>query len=116
MPITPKTGSLFHAETHIVRLRHFTNSKGLKGIQQNGVIKASDQNKVFAVRAKGKAPAPRDVEKALGIKKGRGRNHVDFDAKPDEFAIVENPLTKATESVFDGDVNLTERNPTFTKR
>ena len=45
----------------IVRLRHFTNSKGLKGIQQNGVIKASDQNKVFAVRAKGKAPAPRDI-------------------------------------------------------
>lgn len=96
-----------------VRVRHFTNSKGVKGIETDGVIKASDQNKVFTVKAQGKPGSPRDVEEALGIKRGRGNNYVEFDAKPSEFQTVKNARTEATETVFDGDVALSGRNATF---
>ena len=96
-----------------VRLRHFTNSKGLKGIQEESVIRARDQNKVFSVRAQGKPGSPRDVEEALRIRRGHGNNYVEFDARPGEFQVIRNPKTGATEVVFDGDLNLSGRNPTF---
>jgi RHS repeat-associated protein len=96
-----------------VRVRHFTNSKGVKGIENKGIITASDQNKVFTVKAQGKPGSPRDVEEALGIKRGRGNNYVEFDAKPGEFQTVKNARTGATETVFDGDVDLAGRNATF---
>jgi hypothetical protein len=96
-----------------VRLRHFTNSKGLKGIQEEGLIRARDQNKVFSVKAQGKPGSARDVEDALGINRGRGNNYVEFNAKSGEFHTIKNPKTAATEIVFDGDLNLTGRNPTF---
>jgi RHS repeat-associated protein len=97
------------------RVRHFTNAKGAKGIEVDQTIKASDQNNVFTVRAKGKPGSPRDVEEALGIKRGRGNNYIEFDAKPDEFKITKNPITGTTERVFMGDVNLAGRNATFHK-
>lgn len=101
---------------NLVRVRHFTNSKGLDGIELDKIIKASDQNRVFTVKAKGKPGSPRDIEEALGIKPGRGRNYIEFDANPNEYKIVKNSLTNAVEYVFDGDVNLTNRNTKFIKR
>jgi RHS repeat-associated protein len=83
-----------------VRVRHFTNSKGIKGIENDGVIVARDQNRVFTVKAQGKPGSPRDVEESLGIKRGRGNNYVEFDGKPGEFQTVKNPRTGATETVF----------------
>ena len=38
----------------IIRLRHYTSNKGFKGIKETLRITASDQNAVFAVKAKGK--------------------------------------------------------------
>ena len=93
------------------RVRHFTNAKGLEGIEKDSLIKASDQNSVFTVKAKGKPGSPRDIEKALGIKPGGGRNYVEFDASPGEFETVRNPLTGATERVFKGSVDLSGPNP-----
>jgi hypothetical protein len=98
-----------------VRVRHFSNSKGVKGIESEGVITASDQNKVFTVRAQGKPGSPRDVEEALGIKRGRGNNYVEFDANADEIQTIKNARTGATETVFDGNVDLAGRNATFHK-
>jgi RHS repeat-associated protein len=95
------------------RLRHFTNSRGISGIEQDNTIKASDQNKVFTEKAAGKPAGPRDAEEKLGISRGRGNNFVEFDAKKSEFNVVNNPKTGATERVFQGDVDLTGRNPTF---
>ena len=34
------------------RVRHYTNSKGLKGIQESGVIYAQDNNRVYLELAK----------------------------------------------------------------
>lgn len=83
-----------------MQVRHFTNKRGLEGIQETQTIKASDQNSVFTVRAKGKPGSARDVEEELGIKRGRGNHYVEFDAYPGEFKEVRNHLTKAIEYVF----------------
>ncbi|QES49826.1 hypothetical protein DEJ50_20380 [Streptomyces venezuelae] len=63
----------------MVRMRHYTNSKGKNGIVSSQQIIASDQNKVFLVPAKGKPMSPTDAEKTLGIGRGRGRHVVEFD-------------------------------------
>ncbi|ADZ92705.1 HYD1 signature containing ADP-ribosyltransferase family protein [Marinomonas mediterranea] len=97
------------------RVRHFTNSKGVQAIKESNMIKASDQNSVFTVKAKGKPGSPRDVEQQLGIGRGRANHIVEFDANSSEFSVVENPITGATERVFKGDVDLSNRNPTFKK-
>ncbi|QTA87033.1 HYD1 signature containing ADP-ribosyltransferase family protein [Desulfonema magnum] len=96
-----------------VRVRHFTNRKGMECIKEAGIIRAGDQNRVFTVRARGKPGSPRDVERQLGIRRGRGNYYVEFDASADEFEIVKNLLTGSTETVFKGDVVLRERNPEF---
>jgi hypothetical protein len=118
MLATGKPGSVAPGELGVPkseRVRHFTNSKGAQGIQDSNTIKASDQNSVFTVKAKGKPGSARDVEQQLGIGRGRGNNMVEFDASPNEFSVVKNPVTGATERVFKGDVDLTNRNPTFKK-
>jgi len=50
----------------MVRVRHFTNMSGFRGIQQSGVIRTGDKGRVFAVPARGKPGSPREVERALG--------------------------------------------------
>ena len=40
---------------------------------------------------------------------------VEFDASPTEFNVIKSPVTGATERVFKGDVDLTNRNPAFKK-
>ena len=95
------------------RVRHFTNKSALSKIRQSLMLIASDKNKVFTVLKKGKPGSARDVEVELGITKGRGNAYVEFDAKDGEYAIVNNPTTGATEHVFDGSVDLSERNPGF---
>jgi len=108
-------GILCKACKGATRVRHYTSKSGMGGIQDSGVIKASDQNSVFTVKAKGKPGSARDVEKQLGIKKGKGNAYVEFDASPDEFTTIKNAKTGATERIFKGDVNLEGRNATFKK-
>ena len=69
-----------------------------------------DQNSVFGVRARGRM-APRDAEATLGIARGRGNAFVEFNAKPSEFTIIQRYGYR--EFVFRGDVNLTDRAPSF---
>jgi RHS repeat-associated protein len=97
-----------------VRVRHYTNAKGLKGIQESGVIRARDQNKVFVEPAKGKPLSPRDAEDKYQIKPGHGRNIVETDVPADRVNRVFNPRTKDHELEIPGDVPL--KNPTFQKR
>lgn len=100
------------ADVARVRVRHYTRKSSLKPIEESGVLRASDQNSVFTVKAKGRI-SPRDVEEKYGIKPGKGGAYVEFDAMPSEFKIVKNKDTGATEWVFEGDVDLTDRNPKF---
>ncbi|QZL07102.1 RHS domain-containing protein [Streptomyces sp. BHT-5-2] len=90
-----------------VRMRHYTNSRGKQGILDSGVIRASDQNKVFMVPAKGKLMSPRDAEAKLGIGRGRGNNVVEFDAPADRVSSRYNSKFGFTEWVADGDLEVT---------
>lgn len=89
-----------------VRMRHYTNSRGAAGIAESGVIKASDQNKVFMVPARGKPLSPRDAEDTLGIGRGRGRKVIEFDAPADRVSSRSNPTMGITEWVADGDLPI----------
>ncbi|WP_399020145.1 HYD1 signature containing ADP-ribosyltransferase family protein [Streptomyces sp. BHT-5-2] len=88
-------------------MRHYTNSRGKQGILDSGVIRASDQNKVFMVPAKGKLMSPRDAEAKLGIGRGRGNNVVEFDAPADRVSSRYNSKFGFTEWVADGDLEVT---------
>ncbi len=87
-----------------VRMRHYTNSKGKAGILESGVLKASDQNKVFMVQAKGRLMSPVDAARKLGIGRGRGRHVVDFDAPESRVYSRYNSTMNITEWVADGDL------------
>ena len=88
------------ADVARVRVRHFTSVGNLSRIQASSVLRAGDQGRVFAVSARGTLPSPRDVEKTLGISRGRGNAFVEFDVVPGEFEIRVNALTGARELVF----------------
>jgi len=98
-----------------VRVRHFTSVGNLSKIQEGNILLAGDHGCVFAVSARGQPSSPRDVEKALGISRGRGNAFVDFDAVPGEFEIRVNALTGAREFVFRGDIDLTHRQAHFSR-
>jgi hypothetical protein len=95
------------AEEPMVRMRHYTNAKGKNGIVQGNVIKASDQNKVFMVPAKGKPMSPRDAESTLGIGRGRGRHVVEFDAPASRVDSRFNSTMNITEWIAEGDLPVT---------
>jgi RHS repeat-associated protein len=90
-----------------IRMRHYTNAKGAAGIQDSGIIKATDQNKVFLLRAKGKILSPADAEDTLGIGKGRGRKVLDFDVPVSRVYERYNPTMGINEWVADGDLAVT---------
>ena len=60
-------------------IRHFTSKANLQLIKESLKLKPMDRYRVFGVEAKKFKPsAPRDIEKCLGIKKGRGYGWVEF--------------------------------------
>lgn len=96
------------AAEETVRMRHYTNSAGKRGITETGLIRASDQNLVFMVRAKGKPMSPRDAEATLGISKGRGRHVLDFDVPASKVTSRYNSTMGITEWVHQGDMQISK--------
>ncbi|MFE9436572.1 HYD1 signature containing ADP-ribosyltransferase family protein [Streptomyces sp. NPDC006640] len=92
------------AAEEMIRMRHYTNSRGKAGIVQGKVIRASDQNKVFLVPAKGKPMSPRDAESTLGIGRGRGNHVLEFDVPAGRVQSRYNSTMGITEWVADGDL------------
>ena len=103
------------ADVRTLRVRHFTSVGNLSKIQAHNLLLAGDQGRVFTVRAQGEPPSPRDVEKGLGISRGRGNAVVEFNAVPGEFEVCMNALTGAREFVFEGNVDLTNRSAHFAR-
>ena len=99
---------------NIVRVRHYTNSKGLNGIQQSGIIYARDNNRVYLEPAKRKPMSIVEAEKFYKLKKGKGRNYVEFDVDSSKLEWVENPKYHRLELTVKGDVTI--ENPKFFKR
>ncbi|WP_369233805.1 HYD1 signature containing ADP-ribosyltransferase family protein [Streptomyces sp. R21] len=92
------------AAEEMIRMRHYTNARGKAGIVQSKVIRASDQNKVFLVPAKGKPMSPRDAEATLGIGRGRGNHVLEFDVPAGRVRSRHNSTMGVTEWVADGDL------------
>ncbi|MBY7860435.1 hypothetical protein KW419_19590 [Vibrio fluvialis] len=61
------------------RVRHYTNRKGSKAIEQDGVIKAQDNNCVYVEPANKKALSQVAAEDKYQIKRGKGRDYVETD-------------------------------------
>lgn len=87
-----------------------------KSIKKEQVIVVKDQNLVFAVtekQMKNMRSKP-DIERFLGIGRGRGAHYVEFDACPGEFTPRKNSRNpKLIEYVHKGSLDLSGRNPTF---
>jgi len=107
-------GSVGAAEAPKARLRHYTNAKGLEGIQESGVILAKDQGKVFFESARKRPLSPHDAQDTYGIKRGRGRNYIETDVYQYQAEKVYNPKFQVEEFTIKGNVDLD--NPTFMKR
>jgi type VI secretion system protein VasG len=99
----------------IIRLRHYTNRSGLNGIQESMIIKAGDQGSVFAVRAKGKPLSMIDAEATFKIKRGHGRDYIDFDMDDSKVEFRKNDLG-VKEYKIKGDIALDSKTTSFNKR
>jgi RHS repeat-associated protein len=97
-----------------VRVRHYTNKKGLEGIKESGVIKARDNNLVYVEPAKKKPMSVRDAERKYQIAKGKGWNYVETDVPEELLAWKLNPRYHEYELTVEGEIKL--KNPTFIKR
>jgi RHS repeat-associated protein len=110
------SGGTGNKNEEYIRLRHFTSPKGAKGIQESGVIKAMDQNKVFNVKAKSKAAkGSREIADKLGIKRNKAKEYIEYDAKKSEVEVIINKDTGMREHNIKGDVILEGRNPKYYK-
>ncbi len=109
-----QSGVLVHNSGETYRMRHYTNRVGSRGIEKDGVIRASDQNKVFMEPAKGKPLSAADAETKYLLKQGRGRDFVEFDVPKDLVTRRWNPTAQAWEWVVDGDLALL--NPRIIRR
>jgi len=88
------------------RMRHYTSRSGSNGIEEDELIKASDQNKVFFEKAKGKPLSRADAEEKYLLKPGKGRDVVETDVPVSRLNKETNPLTGKTEYTVKGDVPL----------
>ncbi len=102
------------------RMRHYTSISNAKKIEEEGVLRASSRQwnsgSVYCERAGGKPLSPADAVKRYGLRDGRGSSYIEFDIKPDEATRLTNPKTGQTEWVIQGDLNLSERSPSFHRR
>jgi len=99
---------------HTTRVRHYTNSKGLKGIHDSGMIYAQDNNRVYMELAKKKPLSSIEAEAIYQLKPGKGKNYIEFDIDTDLLEWVENPRYHRMELTVKGDVKI--KNAKFFKR
>jgi hypothetical protein len=112
---TSVESQVVRAGKEVVELRHYTSNKGLEGIKKDMEIKAFDQNKVFAEKAKGKPLSAADAGTKYGIDKGSARNYVEFKVPFKNVNTIKNSRTGALEYILNGNVKLDE-NAKFIKR
>ncbi|MDX7021099.1 HYD1 signature containing ADP-ribosyltransferase family protein [Enterobacter cloacae] len=99
----------------VIRLRHYTSNQGFTGIKNSMVIKAGDQNAVFATRAKGKPLSMADAAGKFKIKQNHAKNYIDFDIDESRVEFRKNDLG-VEEYKIKGDVVLDKKTTKFNKR
>ena len=96
------------------RVRHYTNRKGSNAIEQDGVIKAKDNGRVYVEPAKNKPLSPVEAENKYQIGRGRGRDYVETDVPNSMLEWKKNPRYHTDELTVRGDVIL--NNAKITRR
>ena len=76
-----------------VRVRHYTNRTGSKGIEKEGVITAKDNNRVYLEPANTKVLSSVDAQQKYQIGKGKGRDYIELDVPESRLEWVKNPDT-----------------------
>jgi len=99
----------------IIRLRHYTSNLGFSGIKQTMIIKAGDQNAVFATKAKGKPLSIADAADKFKIKQSHARNYIEFNIDDNLVEFRKNNLG-VEEYKIKGSVKLDKKTTTFKKR
>ncbi len=102
------------AKEDCTRVRHYTNRKGSKAIEESGVIKAQDNNRVYVEPAKNKPLNQVEAENKYQIGRGKGRDYVETDVPNDKLEWVRNPRYHTDELTIKGDVIL--KNPKVVQR
>ncbi|WP_259640950.1 HYD1 signature containing ADP-ribosyltransferase family protein, partial [Pseudomonas marginalis] len=106
--------TLPYSQGEIVRVRHYTNRKGLNGIEQDGEILALDNNRVYVERARSKILSAADVQKRYQVDVSRGRDYVETDVPKHMLEEKRNPRYGSIELTIWGNLKLI--NPTFVRR
>ena len=96
------------------RVRHYTNSKGLKGIEESGTIMAKDNNRVYLEMANKKPLSSLQAEEFYQLGRGKEKNYVEFDVDSSLLEWIENPRYHRMELTVKGDVGI--NNAKFYKR
>lgn len=109
-----KCGTGSESGTDTTRVRHYTNSKGLKGIEESGIIYAQDNNRVYMEYAKKRPLSSIEAEDFYQLKKGKGRNYVEFDVDTSSLEEIENPRYHRMELTVKGDGTI--KNAKYYKR
>ena len=86
------------------RVRHYTNSQGLTGIKESGVIRAKDNNRVYVELASKKPLSNKKAESFYQLKTGRGKHYIEFDVSSSKLEWVNNPRYHRDELTVKGDV------------
>jgi hypothetical protein len=102
-----------HGES-TTRVRHYTNRKGSTGIENDGVIQAQDNNRVYVEPANKKPLSQLEAEDKYQIGRGRGRDYIETDVPDSQLEWVKNPRYGTMELTIKGNVTL--ENPTFNRR
>ncbi|MBJ2204485.1 hypothetical protein JFT43_28945 [Pseudomonas carnis] len=83
-------------------------------MENDGVILAQDNNRVYLEPAKNKVLSPVDAQDKYQIAKGKGRDYIEMDVPESRLEWVKNPRYNVMELTVRG--NLEINNPTFTRR
>jgi RHS repeat-associated protein len=96
------------------RVRHYTNRKGSNAIEQDGIIRARDNNRVYLELASKKPLNQIDAETKFQINPGRGRDYIETDVDNSRLEMIKNPRYGTEELTVKGDLPL--ENATITRR
>jgi RHS repeat-associated protein len=96
------------------RVRHYTNRKGSKGIEESGTINAHDNNRVYVEQAKNKPLNQKEAENTYQIGQGRGRDYIEFDVPTSQLEWIKNPRYGKLELTIKGHIPL--KNSKFVRR
>ena len=89
-----------------VRVRHYTNKKGLEGIRESGVIIAQDKGRIYLELARNKPLSAVEAQDKYSIKKGKGNHYVETDVHIDRLEWIRNPKCHTYELTVKVDLAL----------